>query len=109
VSGPQDCSARIKRFDVLGSQDMQHGPDPMFEAGKHSIASRHDNCGCSKFNHWATFEEVAHRHGTPFMVFGPQHVQYHDIGQGQLGTCYFLAAVASIAYTLTHRLSTTCS
>jgi len=107
ASGPQDCSARIKRFDVLGSQDMQHGPDPMFEAGRHSIASHHDNCGdtaqgiheaCSKFNHWATFEEVAHRHGTPFMVFGPQHVQYHDIGQGQLGTCYFLAAIASVAY-----------
>jgi hypothetical protein len=79
----------------------------MFEASKHSIAAHHDNCGdtaqgiheaCSKFNHWATFEEVAHRYGTPFTVFGPKHVEYHDIGQGQLGTCYFLAAVASIAY-----------
>jgi hypothetical protein len=107
LSGPQDCSARIKRFDVLGSQDMQHGPDPMFEASRHSISSHHDNCGdsaqgiheaCSKFNHWATFKEVAHRHGTPFMVFGPKKVEYHDIGQGQLGTCYFLAAVASVAY-----------
>lgn len=107
ANGPADCSARIKRFDVLNRQDMSSAPDPLFAADRSSIASPHESCGdtaqgvkeaCVKFNRWGTFADVARRHGTPFRVFGPRHVEYHDIGQGQLGTCYFLAAVASVAY-----------
>jgi len=34
----------------------------------------------------------------PFKILGPSGIQFHDIDQGHLATCYFLAALASIAY-----------
>mmetsp|Transcript_102916 Transcript_102916/g.178568 ORF Transcript_102916/g.178568 Transcript_102916/m.178568 type:complete len:691 (+) Transcript_102916:84-2156(+) len=34
----------------------------------------------------------------PLKVVGPSGIQFEDVGQGKLGDCYFLAALASIAY-----------
>jgi len=104
---PDQCKARLLRFDQLGVQNLvTAGNDPLFPPIESSIAPPGTNCGdsaagisesCAKFNHWKTFQQVADKTSNPFKVFGPSGTQFGDIGQGLLGSCYFLAALAATA------------
>mmetsp|Transcript_66672 Transcript_66672/g.124506 ORF Transcript_66672/g.124506 Transcript_66672/m.124506 type:complete len:966 (-) Transcript_66672:55-2952(-) len=52
------------------------------------------NCtGSPEGCHW-----VGERCTAEWQVFGPNGPQFNDVGQGALGTCYFLAAIASVAF-----------
>jgi len=82
--------------------------DRFFPAASSSIAPEGANCGdtaagifesCSKYDVWTTLHVAADRIRKDFSIFGSTDVQLNDIGQGELGTCYFLAAIASISYT----------
>jgi hypothetical protein len=108
LDGADECKARLTRFEELGSQDLTTsvGNDPYFPPSGSSIAPAGANCGdsannifesCDKFNNWKTFQEVATASGKDFKVFGPSGIQFGDIEQGALGSCYFLAALAAIA------------
>jgi len=104
-----DCKARLNRFNHLGDQKLdanKAGKDPLFPAVGASIAPAGTSCGdsaagvsesCDKYNHWKTFQDVASYTINPFKVFGPSGIEFGDIGQGELGHCYFLAALAAIA------------
>jgi len=112
-ASPQ-CRAKLERLERLhaGTRELKPGGahDPDFPPNMTSIG-RVGTCGdsaqgisedCTKYNHWSSMQEVAHRYYKDFSVFKPGGVQYHDIGQGRLGTCYFLGALASIARTSPH-------
>jgi len=101
------CDARYLRLEnQLHIQPVWQvpTPDPQFPNDMRSIAGPNEKCGdtaqgisngCDKYDHWKTFQEVTDEE---VKVIGPSGVQYTDVGQGDLGTCYFLATIASIAY-----------
>lgn len=103
-----NCRERLDRFKSFGANPLTAGqPDPLFPAAATSIAPAGANCGdtaqgisesCDKYNKWETFQAVALRGGKPFVVLGPQGVKWKDVGQGELGNCYFLAALSSVAF-----------
>jgi len=85
-----------------------HNTDALFPPTQLSIGPADGNCGdaahgqndpCNKYDHWLTFQEVARSRGEPFHVIADDTggIELHDIGQGTLGDCYFLAALAAIA------------
>jgi len=106
--------ARMKRFksmDVMsGAKTFNQGEDPLFPASMSSIASGSDNnCGdsaagisktCSGYNHWGNMKDWSSAKGRAFSVFDPKTgmPSSDDIAQGELGTCYMLAALLSISY-----------
>merc|ERR1719443_1581664 len=96
--------------DINAVRPIEEGRDPHFPAAASSIAPAGASCGdsahdifeaCDKYNHWETMDDISRAQGLPFAVFNPStNVPSHtDVQQGELGTCYFLAAIASIAYT----------
>lgn len=108
------CTAPLVRFaamnDINAVRPIEEGRDPFFPAEASSIAPAGASCGdsahdifeeCDKYNHWETMDSISRSRGVPFAVFNPStNIPSHtDVQQGELGTCYFLAAVASIAYT----------
>jgi len=83
------------------------GPDDLFPASASSIAPPGANCGdtaqnlhvsCDKYNVWTTFQAISKAKGKPFSVISKSGPDWHDVGQGELGVCYFLAALASVAH-----------
>lgn len=110
---PQDeCTLPLIRFaninDINSVRPITQGKDEYFPADESSIAPPGANCGdsahnifvsCSKYNQWSTMDSVSRAYGFSFAVFSSTgSPAYTDVRQGQLGTCYFLAAIASIAY-----------
>jgi len=106
-----ECMVRIDRLygmDVSGSSKIASlGYDPDFAADQSSISEPGANCGdsaagiyesCSKYNRWETFEDVARFNGKTVQVFGQDGPQYKDVEQGELGTCYLLTAMSSLAH-----------
>lgn len=109
-----ECRARLERLERLHAETVKltlDGKfDPDFPPNMTSIGSV-GKCGdiaqgisedCARYNHWETMQQVAKRYYKTFSVFKPGGVAYHDIGQGRLGTCYFLGALASIANSAPH-------
>lgn len=106
--GDGNCERLLNRFEKLGKQDMQGtARDPEFPDSLGSIAEAGASCGdsaagihksCDKYNNWASFQDVSKRMHRHFEVMAGKGPEYHDVGQGELGTCYFLAALASIAH-----------
>lgn len=111
---PQDkCTAPLIRFasinDINAVKPIKLGRDEYFLADESSIAPPGADCGdsarnihrsCSRYNQWNSMDRISLALGFTFTVFNadtgtPAHT---DVRQGQLGTCYFLAAIASIAY-----------
>lgn len=111
---PQDeCTAPLIRFasmnDIYAVRPIDEGHDPHFPAEASSIAPPGSNCGdaahdifasCDKYNEWNTMDKISKSYRFDFRVFNPATglPAHTDVRQGQLGTCYFLAALASIAY-----------
>jgi len=98
----QECGQKMARLEELGNQDLTKGPDALFPSDMTSIADG-GQCGdtaagvqesCDKYDSWRTIMAIG---GDDFKVIGPSGIQRSDVGQGELGTCYFLAALASIA------------
>lgn len=101
------CQSRLHHVDQISRQRLApHSTDSLFPPSMQAIAESNANCGdsaqnifesCSKYNHWRKFQDVAKSMHKHFQVLeGPN---WHDVDQGELGTCYFLAALASVAYT----------
>mmetsp|Transcript_116793 Transcript_116793/g.363660 ORF Transcript_116793/g.363660 Transcript_116793/m.363660 type:complete len:885 (-) Transcript_116793:65-2719(-) len=103
------CKSRLQRVQEVSMQHLSpNARDSYFPPAMQSIAPPGANCGdqargifkrCDKYNRWVTFQAIASHHHKRFDVIGTSGPNWHDIGQGELGTCYFLAAVASLAYT----------
>lgn len=107
---PLRCEARLERFELLHNQDLLEdvGWDPFFPPDMSSIAEDGAVCGdplsgtnetCEDFNNWKTFQDVANASGSNFSVIGPSGPRLNDLHEGKLGTCYFVAALASLAHT----------
>jgi len=112
-----NCGARLGRLGQVTGQRMGGGRDALFPATEASIAPPGSDCGdsaagisepCSKYDHWRTMKQVAnYRAGKrsnkkqleDHEVIAQSGPNFHDVGQGELGTCYFLAGLASIANT----------
>lgn len=108
--GGQDCLSGLKHFEAVGNQKMTEkdvGNDPLFPPVEATIAAPGQECGdsahdihedCSKFNHWKTMQEVGKQMKLKDFISYPNtnEMDISDIGQGQLGNCYFLAALAAI-------------
>jgi hypothetical protein len=106
------CADKIARLDSLGQQDLTNhvGNDPQFPPTLDSLCAPGESMedvankklgqsSCSKYNNWKDIrdmDQIAKQNGKDFTVFSK--VEFHDIGQGVLGSCYFLAAVAAVAY-----------
>lgn len=113
---PLSCHLRVERFRTidcyehsqLDTANYHQGDDPHFPAAERAIAPVGSNCGdsahgindpCTKYDHWDTIANIASSAGRDVAVFGSQGPQAADVGQGELGTCYFLSAISSIADT----------
>jgi hypothetical protein len=109
----QNCSYPLVRFaamnDIKAVRPIVQGKDEYFPASPISIAPAGANCGdsahnifqsCDIYNSWESMDSISKRHQFSFNVFDPSTGMplHSDVQQGQLGTCYFLAAIASIAY-----------
>jgi hypothetical protein len=109
----EECSESLLRFaainDLNAVKPIHQGHDPFFPAAATSIAPAGANCGdsahnirdsCSKYNSWEPMDRISQARGFSFNIFDPATgVPHHtDVRQGGLGTCYFLSAIASIAY-----------
>lgn len=105
------CRARLERLVRLHAAQPQLQPavayDRDFPPAAASIGTigmckrgsrshRLDSCG--DFSEWQGMRRVARRYGHPFSVLGADGVQYSDIHQGMLGSCYLLAGLAAIAH-----------
>jgi hypothetical protein len=110
ADGGPECAAKIERLASLNNQVLGKavGRDPFFPPSLTSIAPKGTTCGdsaqqisksCDKFNQWSTFQRVARNMGKSFKVMQGSRVKFSDIDQGQLGNCYFLAALAAVAIT----------
>lgn len=96
------CDVRIIRYEKLGKQELHGGSrDDMFPDSMLSIAPPNDpeckNTGCKRFNSWVTLQAAAKGMKRPFSVWSAAGPSFKDIQQGQLGDCYFLSALASLA------------
>jgi hypothetical protein len=110
VDSEEKCNLRRFRFHKIGRQDQfVSGGDKFFPPAVLSI-SESGTCGdkaqniqedCSKFNQWNLMETISQNYGAEFAIMrsGTEgKVLDTDVKQGALGTCYFLAAISSIAY-----------
>lgn len=103
----KQCDAKVKRFATLNNQSsFSDGNDPEFPPTMQSIGDAGSTCGdtaagisegCEKYNHWKTMQDVAKSKGLTFSVIGTSGINWNDVQQGELGNCYFLAALAAIA------------
>jgi len=114
----EKCVKRLNRFkeiDVTAESILKgHAltKDPDFPAAESSIAATGESCGdsaqqidnlCSKYDNWVDMKTASKAMwgAEVFNVFNavtdqPAHA---DVQQGEMGTCYFLAAILSIAHT----------
>lgn len=104
----EQCDRVVVRWEELGKQDLHGGDDPKFPDSMDSIAADPTMyCGdtaaeaekaCTRYNNWATFGDIVNHTQQKFEVMAADGVDYHDVAQGSLGTCYMLAAMASLAH-----------
>lgn len=109
--GDEDCEtgvvgARYIRIQSISGKKLAQGsdPDPDFPPKIDSIAPpKGTDCGksaeevqtkCGEFDTWGDVKEMS----TDFKVIGPSGIDFNDIAQGRLGTCYLLATLAAIAF-----------
>lgn len=107
----EQCAEKMGWFDDITRQVAnldELNPDPLFEAGLKSIGE--GDCGdtasgeiqsCDDFKDWKSMKSIAEGRQKKFAVFSTKEgarPSPADINQGSLGDCYFLAAMASMAY-----------
>ncbi|CAK0796930.1 unnamed protein product, partial [Prorocentrum cordatum] len=103
----EGCRARLRRLGEVAAQRLESPPDLLFPAEASSISGSGGSCGdpasdihlrgCHYFDRWETLSSIADRRNLPGVVVFGSSVSPGDVAQGQLGDCYFMSALASVA------------